>query len=59
MLLGRLLKGTVLQRSEIEELVYSYHPWRKDLWIDHLAALWVMRIKRLFKQMQKTLTTPD
>jgi hypothetical protein len=30
MLLGRLLKGTVLQRSEIEELVYSYHPWRKD-----------------------------
>ena len=46
-LLGRLLKGTVLQRSEIEELVYSSHPWRKDLWIDHLAALWVMRKNRL------------
>jgi hypothetical protein len=43
MLVARLLSGAALQRSEIEELVYSSHPWRKDLWIDHLAALWVMR----------------
>jgi hypothetical protein len=42
-LVNELLKGAELQRSRIEAIVRHNHPWRRDSWIDDLAARRMLR----------------
>ena len=48
-LVGKLLKGAVLRRSHIESILRHNHPWRRDSWIDDLAARRVIK-KGFFDQ---------
>jgi hypothetical protein len=42
-----LLRGAELKRSEIETAIQSRYPWRRDFWIDDLAARLVVKKGRL------------
>jgi hypothetical protein len=48
-LVGKLLKGAVLRQSHIETILRHKHPWRRDFWLDDLAAQRVIK-KGFFDQ---------
>jgi hypothetical protein len=42
-LVDRLLKGDRLRHADVESIRWRSHPWRRDGWVDDIAARWVLK----------------